>query len=171
MHRASTQASPASPRDNRSMSKDSPTTFGGRLWPSPLLLLSLLLLLPASYMVVITVSPAQATPIAIGVYVIIAGSLVLMSPTVNVRDGVLTAGNAQVDVSMLGKMRTLDDATLRRVIGPSADARAYLVVRGHIHRGVQIEIADEQDPTPYWVITTRNPNELLKAIERAKQPR
>ena len=101
-------------------------------------------------------------------YVLIAGSLVLMSPVVQVVDGVLSAGSARVPVSALGEIQELDDAKLRKTIGPGADARAYLLVRGFIHRGLRIELIDSEDPTPYWVVTSRNPQRFAAAIEAAK---
>jgi len=41
-------------------------------------------------------------------------------------------------------------------------------VRGFIHRGLRIELIDSEDPTPYWVVTSRNPQRFAAAIEAAK---
>ena len=150
------------------MSNDSPSTYRERLWPSPGLMIALLLLLPAVAMVMTPINATFAIPTAIAVYVLIAGSLVLMSPVVQVVDGVLSAGGARVPVSALGEVQELDDAKLRKTIGPGADARAYLLVRGFIHRGLRIELIDSEDPTPYWVVTSRNPQRFAAAIEAAK---
>lgn len=150
------------------MRNDSPAAFNERLWPSPLLLMVLLLLLPSVTMIVYALSPALAIPIAIAVYLIIAGSLVLMSPTIAVKDGYLHAGNAKVPVSVLSETTVLNDAKLRNLLGPGADVRAYMVVRGHIHQGLRVDLNDPQDPTPYWVLTTRRPNQLSAAIQAAQ---
>lgn len=150
------------------MSNDSPT-YHERLWPSPLLMVILLLLVPAVTMIVFPLNPSLAIPIAIAVYLIIAGSLVLMSPTLSIRDNQLLAGNARVPVALLGEVELLDEKSLKRVIGTDADARAYLVVRGHLHRGVKVHLRDASDPTPYWVLTTRRPQELAQAINEAKK--
>lgn len=150
------------------MTKVSNSSYSERLWPSPGLLIALLLLLPAVYMVMTPLEPALALPTAIAVYVLIAGSLVLLAPSVHVKGGVLIAGNAQVPVSKLGEVQVLDDASLRRTIGPGADARAYLLVRGFIHKGLRIDLIDNEDPTPYWVLTSRRPQKFAQAIEAAK---
>lgn len=150
------------------MTKVSTSSYSERLWPSPGLLIALLLLLPAVYMVMTPLESALALPVAIAVYVLIAGSLVLLAPTIHVKGGVLIAGNAQVPVSELGEVQVLDDASLRRTIGPGADARAYLLVRGFIHKGLRIELVDNEDPTPYWVLTSRRPRKFAQAIEAAK---
>lgn len=150
------------------MTKASSSNYRERLWPSPGLLIALLLLLPAVYMVITPISRAMALPLAIIVYVVISGSLVLMSPTVQVSGGVLSAGSARIPASALGEIELLDDAALRRTIGPGADARAYLLVRGFIHRGLRIEVIDANDPTPYWVLTSRKPQRFAAALESAK---
>lgn len=150
------------------MSNDSPSSYRERLWPSPGLLIALLLILPAVAMVMTPINATFAIPVAIAMYLLIAGSLVLMSPVVQVEGGMLSAGSARVPVSALGDVQELDDASLRKTIGPGADARAYLLVRGFIHSGLRIEIVDSQDPTPYWVVTSRKPQRFAAAIEAAK---
>ncbi len=150
------------------MTKVSTSSYRERLWPSPGLMIALLLLLPAVYMVMTPLESALALPVAIAVYVLIAGSLLLMAPIVQVKDGVLSAGHANVPVSALGEVQVLDDASLRRTIGPGADARAHLLVRGFIHKGLRIELIDNEDPTPYWVLTSRRPQQFAQAIEAAK---
>ena len=150
------------------MSNDSPSSYRERLWPSPGLMIALLLILPAVTMVMTPINAAFAIPTAVAMYLLIAGSLVLMSPVVQVSEGVLSAGSARVPVTALGDVQELDDAQLRKTIGPGADARAYLLVRGFIHRGLRIEIIDDQDPTPYWVVTSRKPQRFAAAIEAAK---
>lgn len=150
------------------MTTDSSSSYSERLWPSPGLLIALLLLLPAVYMVMTPLESALALPLAIIVYILIAGSLVLLAPKVQLKGGVLSAGNSQVPVTALGHVEVLDDASLRRTIGPGADARAHLLVRGFIHKGIRVNITDSEDPTPYWVITARRPQQLADAIEAAK---
>lgn len=149
------------------MSKVSPSNYRERLWPSPGLMIALLLLLPAVYMVITPIQASLAIPIAIAVYLLIAGSLVLMSPVVQISGGEFSAGSARIPVTALGEVELLDDAGLRRAIGPGADARAYLLVRGFIHRGIRVEITDPADPTPYWILTTRRPQQLAAAIKQA----
>ena len=46
----------------------------------------------------------------------------------------------------------------------SLDARAYLCIRGWIPTGIRVAVADPQDPTPYWLVSTRRPEELLTAF-------
>lgn len=150
------------------MSNSRAVTYREKLWPSPMLLIALLLLIPAGLLAVYPVNASIAPYIAVALYMVIAGSLVLAAPTIAVRDAVLHAGNARIPVSQIGATELLDADGLRRILGPGADARAYLVVRGYIHRGVRVEIADQSDPTPYWVLTSRRPQQLIQALSGAR---
>jgi len=51
--------------------------------------------------------------------------------------------------------------------GRRLDARAWLCIRGWIQPVVKVNVHDPSDPVPYWLISTRNPNELVAALEKA----
>ena len=69
------------------------------------------------------------------------------------------------DLSTLARLRSAKDSAL--AVG--ADARAYLLTRPYLKHAVRVEILDQADPTPYWVIGTRAPESLAKAIEEARR--
>lgn len=144
-------------------------SYRERLWPSPGVLVMLLLLIPAAMLTMMPLNQLAAIPIAVGIYVLIAGSLVAMSPAVAVRDGMFIAGKAKIPVELLGEIRALDADGLRAALGPGSDARAYLMVRGYVHRAIKVQVEDSGDSTPYWVVTSRNPRTLAATISEAKQ--
>lgn len=113
------------------------------------------------------INKGAAIPVAIGMYVLVALIFVALSPVVEVRDGKLRAGRAHISTDMIGEIEPLGSDALRDVIGPGADARNYLVVRGWIHRGVKLEITDASDATPFWIITSRKPLALAEALRTA----
>ena len=83
---------------------------------------------------------------------------------VEVRDGVLYAGHAHIPLSLLAEPRALDGDEVRLALGVDADARAYLLVRPYIRRGVLVRVVDPADPTPYWLFSSRHPRTLAAAI-------
>lgn len=83
---------------------------------------------------------------------------------ISVHDGVLHAGRAQIEATHLGTARALDAEATRRAAGVDADARAFLMLRPYLKRAVKVEITDPADPAPYWLVSTRHPNELARAI-------
>lgn len=58
----------------------------------------------------------------------------------------------------------LDTATLRRVVGREGDPQAFVSIRPWIGPGVQLWLDDPDDPTPYWVISTRNPRAVVDLL-------
>ena len=122
------------------------------------------------------VSFATAVGFALGPVVsLVGGALVALalvlvlwwygSVLVGVDSEALHAGDAVLEWQWAGAVRVLDAAATRERLGPAADPHALLVTRGYIPAAVEVEIADEADPHPYWLISTRHPRELANAIE------
>jgi hypothetical protein len=86
------------------------------------------------------------------------------SPLVEVEDGWLRAGRARIPGDYLGGAEPLDPDATRNVAGPQADARAYLLLRPYLKRAVRVTVRDQRDPTPYWLVSSRNPEHLAAAI-------
>ncbi len=80
------------------------------------------------------------------------------------------AGRARIEAAHLGDATALDAEETRRVAGPEADARAYLLLRPYLKRAVKVEITDPDDPAPYWLVSSRHPDELAAAIARLTSP-
>ena len=52
-----------------------------------------------------------------------------------------------------------------------ADARAYLLLRPYLKRGVRVDITDPADPAPYWLVSSRRPDALVSALEATRAAR
>jgi hypothetical protein len=87
--------------------------------------------------------------------------------TVAVRNGELHAGRARIPVELLAEPTVLDSEATRLQTGREADARAYLLLRPYVRRSVRVTVTDRQDPTPYWLLSTRRPERLVAALRRA----
>jgi len=77
------------------------------------------------------------------------------------------AGRAHIPVHLLGTPVALDARASRLLAGMDADARAYLLLRPYVKKSVQVPVADPEDPTPYWLVSTRQPERLAQALVRA----
>jgi hypothetical protein len=104
---------------------------------------------------------AASAALLAGVYGIFAW---LGTARVEVRDGVLHAGQATIPLALVGAAEPLDKEATRRVHGVDADARAYLVTRPYISRSVKVTVDDAADPTPYWLISSRHPRRHAAAL-------
>jgi len=50
-----------------------------------------------------------------------------------------------------------------------ADRNAFLVSRPWLHTAVRLMVVDPDDDTPYWIVGTRHPEELLAALDRTRR--
>ena len=103
--------------------------------------------------------------------VVLAGLLLASTPTVGVRDGEFVAGRARIPVGLLGDVEVLDAPALRHAVGPGLDARSYLCLRGWVGTGLRLAITDPQDPTPSWIVSSRDPGRLARAVEARRDRR
>ncbi len=85
-------------------------------------------------------------------------------------EAVLRAGRAHIPVRLLGVPVALDAPGSRRLAGVDADARAYLLIRPYVPRSVCVPIDDPDDPTPYWLVSSRRPDRLVAALCAAGAP-
>jgi hypothetical protein len=86
---------------------------------------------------------------------------------IRLTDGVLHAGKEALPVTQMTAITPLDRDLARLQLGPRGDPAAYLVVRGWIPTAVMIKIANP-DPVPYWLVSTRRPQELASALKQAR---
>ena len=86
------------------------------------------------------------------------------SARIRVAGGVLHAGRAHIAAAHVGAVHALDAEETRLTAGRDADARACLLLRPYLKRSVRVEITDPADPAPYWLLSTRHPDRLARAI-------
>jgi len=77
------------------------------------------------------------------------------------------AGRARIERRHLEGAMALDAEETRRLAGRDADARAYLLLRPYLPRAVRVDLADPDDPTPYWLVSTRHPEALAASLGSA----
>jgi hypothetical protein len=114
------------------------------------------------------------TPLAWVPYVVLlsgvtAGLITLSRIRVSVADGVFHVDDAQIPVTYLTEINILEGESKRQVLGALADPMAFVVQRPWVGRAVRLVLDDPDDPTPYWVVSTRHPEKLATAIVAARQ--
>ncbi len=96
---------------------------------------------------------------------VVAALLVSMSRSeVEVTEAGLRADSHVLPAAAIAQLRVLDRAEMRAVLGRDARADAHLSTRPWLHTGVQIEVVDPADATPYWVVATRRPEKLADVL-------
>ncbi|WP_255768504.1 DUF3093 domain-containing protein [Pseudarthrobacter sulfonivorans] len=141
-----------------------PAAFRERLWPNVWIWIIAAGISAAGILVLAPISMGAGYTAAVVMFAIIAILLVLSTPTIMVTDEALTVGRATIDRRFIGSVETFrgKDATAQR--GTKLNGLAYLCIRGWIDPVVRIEITDPSDRTPYWLASSRRPEELAAAL-------
>jgi len=139
-----------------------------RLWPAPWLFISTALVIPASLLVFLPIDFRVGVATAGLLYAVCVVALIVGSPVIEVTESHFVAGRARLPLEVVGAVTAHrgDDAKLER--GRHLDARAWLLIRGWISPVVKVEVADETDPAPYWLVSTRQPDAVITALTQAK---
>jgi hypothetical protein len=81
-----------------------------------------------------------------------------------ISDEELRVRGAHISLRYISGAVALDANTLRRVVGREGDPQAFVSIRPWIGPGVQLWLDDADDPTPYWVVSTRHPARVVGLI-------
>ena len=124
------------------------------------------MLVATLWLALVVALPGAAAWVCSGIALALLVALLLSfgSARVSVEPGWFRAGRARIEAAHLGAVAALDAEQTRRVAGPEADARAYLLLRPYLKRAVKVEITDPADPAPYWLVSSRHPDELARAV-------
>ena len=105
---------------------------------------------------------------AVGLTILVALLVGYGRAQVAVDGSTFRAGRAHIGLEHVGAVTALDADGVRRQAGVEADARAYLLLRPYLKRGVRVDITDPADPAPYWLVSCRRPEALVSAFEAAR---
>lgn len=143
------------------------THFREKVHAAPWVYISTALVIPASLIVFLPINPWVGAGVAIVLYGLIVLALLVAAPVIEVTDTEFVAGRARIERRHLGEVSAFDgdEATLER--GQRLDARAWLVIRGWVKPVVKVMVIDPEDTTPYWLVSTRKPDELIAALTPA----
>ncbi|MDJ0335244.1 DUF3093 domain-containing protein [Salinibacterium sp. G-O1] len=144
------------------------TNYREKLWPAPWLFISTALVIPASLLVFLPININVGIGAAVVLYLGCLAALLASATKVEVTETHLIAGKARLPLDIIGAVDGFvgSEATLER--GQRLDARAFLVIRGWIDPVVRVELIDPNDPVPYWLVSTRKPQEVSRAIDQAR---
>lgn len=81
----------------------------------------------------------------------------------SVDDAAFHVGAIDIERSTILDAVALDEQGLRDVAGPDADGRAYMVLR-NLATKEGIKLAVTSDQPPYWLISSRHPQELAESL-------
>ena len=146
------------------MTATSTTVYSERLSPSAGWWIALMLLSAMTSLLALPISQVGAVVLPL----LVAAGVILwmrsLSARVVVTEDSLVAGPARIDRSFISDATGFDASGSFAQRGHLLDVRAFLMLRPWVRTVVRIEIADPFDPTPYWLVSTRNPQSLAALL-------
>jgi Protein of unknown function (DUF3093) len=85
-----------------------------------------------------------------------------------IEGGELRIRHAHLPLRYISEAISLDSTTVRRVVGRDGDPLAFVSIRPWIGPGVQVLVDDPDDPTPYWVVSTRSPGRVVQLLRAGR---
>jgi hypothetical protein len=132
----------------------------------PLWLLALIYLFLLS--LVLSIWAALGDTTAFVSFIAVTGLLIFIAAktalVIEVDGDELRVGRAHIALEYLGTAQSLNSQAVRLLRTRDADPAAFLGIRFWSSTGVRVEILDSRDATPYWLITSNNGEELVKAL-------
>jgi hypothetical protein len=107
--------------------------------------------------------------IAVGLILVMSiwAALFFLAPVIQVGSSHLTVARAKIPRNLLGNIEEIAKDQIFSERGPKLDPAAFKVFQGTVKTAIKISLNDPNDPTPYWIISTRKPAQLAEVL-RAK---
>ena len=131
--------------------------------------LPLVLILPTFWLTFAPINEPAGLIAGVLITVAVAWSMLANSAKIVVSEGQVKVGKATIEARFIGVCEELPYASRFAQRVPNLDPRAYLKLQNSQKGLVKLDILDKNDPTPYWVVSTKHPQQLIAAIELAKK--
>lgn len=89
----------------------------------------------------------------------------LSTSTVIVEGGELRIQRAHIPVKYLGEAEVITKKNFSYERTRGADPAAFFATKFWVSEGLKVQVTDERDVTPYWLISTKRAEELAKALK------
>jgi hypothetical protein len=78
----------------------------------------------------------------------------------------LRIDKAHIELKYLGKVTVLDSDAMRMLRTRDADPAAFLAIKFWASKGIKIEVTDQRDSTPYWLVTSKRGEKLAALLTK-----
>jgi len=140
------------------------STYRETMRPAAWLYIAAILVIPAIILVLAPINMIFGIILSLVVYGTIVILMVVKSPSIELSETALRVGKATIERSHLGAASAFSGSYAIEQRGTQLDARAWMMFTGWVDGVVRLEIVDPLDPTPYWLISTRNPEKFVAAL-------
>ena len=143
------------------------SSYRERLSPSWWMVLAVALVIPATMLIFLPLNALVGLVAGLAMWAGAVGILWLFSPVITVSERALQVGNAMLEYRYIGEVSAFLGEAARHEKGTGAHGLAWLTLSPWIDTVVKITVDDPEDPAPYWLVSTRNPEELIRALGKS----
>jgi hypothetical protein len=111
--------------------------------------------------------PVWGIGTALATMMVAAAIFVSAAVVISIDAREIRIGRASIEHAYIASSQALAAEEARQRAGVGADARAHLVLRPYVRTAVEITLDDPEDPVPYWLVSTRRPQQLAEALREA----
>ena len=124
-----------------------------------------LLLFISVFVIMLPLNLEFALPLASVFALGLSVLMFLSSPIVVVTDTELIVKGARIERKHLGNVSVVPRDEIFEALGRDLNANAWLSIQASVKGLVKIEITDPEDSSPYWMVSTRQPEVLAKTLK------
>jgi len=137
-----------------------------RVLPSVANLLLPLLLFVSVIAIMLPINAELSLPLAFGFSLGLLAAMYFASPILEITENELICKGARIDRKFLGSVQNIPRKEIFEQLGQKLDARAWLAIQPSVKGLLKIEILDQNDPTPYWMVSSRNVERVKNLLEK-----
>lgn len=145
-------------------SGESTVLFNEKLWPSAGTWIWPLLLALTAGVALAPIGVAWGILAGVIAFVVVTVILMLNTPQITVTEDSVRVGRANIERQYVGEVIGYRGQEAFEQRGQKLHGLAYMNLRGWVDAVVKLEITDPRDQTPYWLTSTRRPEELTRAL-------
>ena len=126
--------------------------------------LPLLLIYPTFWLTFVPIDETLGVLLGVGLTLIFAGLMFAKAARIRVTDDELLVGRAVLERRYIGEVTVIGESEAFAARGRELNPAAWVHFQGSVKTLVKVWVIDPQDPTPYWLFSTRHPDELVRAL-------
>lgn len=96
--------------------------------------------------------------------VLIVFVMIAKSAKILITSETLEVSNASIERKHISAVEVVSKGEAFAARGRELDPRAWFHFQGSIETLVRVKLSDPADPTPYWLFSTRNPEQVKEAL-------
>lgn len=139
-----------------------------RVLPNPLAMAWLLLISPICYLTFVPINDAIGVTLGVLVTIAVLVSIFFAAPVLEVDTFSFAVSNAEIPLKFISSVEVIEKNDAFDQRGPKLNPSAFVRFQATVPTMLKLNLIDPQDPTPYWLVSTRKPKTFKQFIDDAK---